>query len=269
MSGLYDVTLTASTSSTQNIPASGSFVKVKTAPAGAVKIRLDGGESYLLSVGQGLRLPDGKTFRDVQVTNGVAIAQTVVVFVGDSRFEDTSISGSISVIDGPKTLSANGQAFTLYGHAQSSAGNFGSVSLVNLANSTKRIVIDRVTFLSLVAQTISCGPFTSTAAGGTGAAVVITSILAPPTGGIWATPAAQGYQATTTPTNPVDSMGDSGNRPVFSRVFAANESFVWTPPRPVVLPAGVNALRSFITAGSNNAGVFTYDVWIDFYEETP
>jgi hypothetical protein len=97
MSGIYDVTLAAGAAA--NIGVMGTFAKVLTAPAGAVQLKLDGGEGYSLLPGQGVRSLAGKLFRDVMVKNLAASAQTVTVFVGDASFEDTRITGNVTVID--------------------------------------------------------------------------------------------------------------------------------------------------------------------------
>jgi len=97
MSGIYDVTM-APGASTQ-IPALGSYAKVYSAPGGSVQVKLDGGDGFSLMEGQGVRLPDGQTFRDINVRNTSGVAQTVLLFVGDARFEDTRITGSVRIID--------------------------------------------------------------------------------------------------------------------------------------------------------------------------
>lgn len=97
MSGIYDVTL--ANGATANMAALGSYVKVTSAPAGSVQVKLDGGEAFSLMEGQGVRLPDGKTFRDVAVRNTSGATQLVLLFIGDARFEDTRIAGSVRVID--------------------------------------------------------------------------------------------------------------------------------------------------------------------------
>lgn len=102
MSGIYDVTLAPGAAA--NIAALGSFCKVLSAPQGSVSVKLDGGESFSLLAGQGVRLPDGKSFRDVAVINKSSATQLVLVFVGDSRFEDTRITGIVSVTN---LISAN------------------------------------------------------------------------------------------------------------------------------------------------------------------
>lgn len=120
MSGIYDLTLANGASG--NIPALGNYAKVYSAPLGSVQLRIDGGEAYSLMEGQGIRLPDAKLFRDVTIKNTSGSTQTVLIFVGDSRFEDTRITGSVRVIDEiTDALTYNEQNFALastFGAAQ-------------------------------------------------------------------------------------------------------------------------------------------------------
>jgi hypothetical protein len=97
MAGIYDVTLAPGVAA--NIPVLGDYIKVRSAPFGLVEIKLDGGEAYLLDEGLGVRLPEGKTFRDVQIKNKAATAQTVLLFIGNSRFEDSRITGRVSIYE--------------------------------------------------------------------------------------------------------------------------------------------------------------------------
>ena len=94
MSRIYDLTLTAG--GTQQLPAMGNKVKIYTA-AYPVTVRTDGGEAFTLLEGQGVTLADGKTFRDVTVAS--TIAQTVQIFAGDARIEDSRVTGSVRVVD--------------------------------------------------------------------------------------------------------------------------------------------------------------------------
>jgi hypothetical protein len=112
VSGIYDVTL--ANNAATNLAVLGSFAKIYAAPAGQVQIKLDGGEGYALLEGQGVRLRDGKTFRDVQVTNRSGATQTIQVFIGDSDFEDTRITGNVKIVDavGTGVHSYNGSDVT-------------------------------------------------------------------------------------------------------------------------------------------------------------
>lgn len=110
MAGIYDLTLSAGTSP-QNIGALGSYLKVISAPSGPVRIRFDGGEQVQLAAGQGRRFAPGQAFRDIQVTNAAGVAQTVLIFIGDSTFEDSTVTGNVSVIDQSIDKTRQGKQF--------------------------------------------------------------------------------------------------------------------------------------------------------------
>jgi hypothetical protein len=143
VSGIYDLTLAPGAAG--NIAVQGALAKVSSAPAGAVTLKLDAGESFTLLEGQGVRLPDGKHFRDVQVVNRAATSQTVSVFVGDSRFEDTRITGVVSIVDAGKARTIAGQAFLGRTGIGVGAATFAATGLWNPAASPTRAVIEVVT----------------------------------------------------------------------------------------------------------------------------
>lgn len=66
---VYDFTLAAVIGASQRMDVSGGYFKVLTAPGGSIGVKLDGGPEIQLMAGQGLRLPDGQSFRDVIVKN--------------------------------------------------------------------------------------------------------------------------------------------------------------------------------------------------------
>lgn len=94
MSGIYDVTLTSSGAA--NLAVLGNYVKVYSA-TGALQLKLDGGEAFQLMEGQGVRLADGKTFRDVQVVNKSGAAQVAYIFIGEAKIEDSRITGTVGI----------------------------------------------------------------------------------------------------------------------------------------------------------------------------
>lgn len=151
MSRIYDLTLGAG--GTGLVPARGSFAKLIAAQYGAT-IRLDTGEAFALQEGQGVRLEEGKSFGELLVTNTSSVAQLVQVFVGDSRFEDSRITGVVSVVDTAKQTTTAAQAFGGIFGVSASAGNYSHVSIANPAGSGKRTVIER---LVLGASTANAG----------------------------------------------------------------------------------------------------------------
>ena len=222
MAGIYDVTLTASTSSAQLIPAMGGYVKVKSAPAGAVKIRLDSGESFLVEEGQGLLLPDGVTFRDVTGTNGVAIAQTVLLFIGDSRFEDTRITGVVSVIDGGRSRSLAGQSWLAYASKLSAAAQVPVIQLLNPTANRRGVAKSILVSLS--------------AAGVVSMRRYVTALT---TGPFDVNPKLLGPAGATNIKLYTDTLA-AGPGAVTSTAFyvPANTAFLWPMQDPIVIPPG-------------------------------
>lgn len=135
MSGIYDVTLAAG--AVANIGVLGSYLKIRSAPYGLVRVKLDGGESYLLDEGLGLRLPDGMTFRDVSIRNESPTPQTILVFIGDTHFEDTRVSGVVSVSN---KIGGNVQQFDV---AANTAGGFVTTQLIAPTANPRGLIVRR------------------------------------------------------------------------------------------------------------------------------
>lgn len=220
MSGLYDVTLAPGASG--NIAVLGSYAKVSSAPAGAVQLRLDGGEAFSLQEGQGIRLPDGCTqFRDVTIKNTAAIAQTIVVFIGDTRFEDTRITGTVSVVDGGKARTISSQAFVGYNGNTSGGATFTVVQLRN-PTTTKRLVVKRVTLSTSIAGIVQMSRHAVALADGP--YNVYSKLLAAP-----AAMSALIYR---------DLLAATPGNQMFSLQLVANTPFVMVLEEPIVIPPG-------------------------------
>lgn len=155
MSGIYDLTLAPGTS--QNIGALGEYLKVISAPQGRVRVRLDGGDSFALVEGQGFRKRDGETFRDVSVSNLAAYTQTVQVFIGDARFEDSRVTGSVQIVDGGKARTMLAQAFIAYAAQTAGAGQVPVLQLLNPAAATTRAIVKALRMSSATAGSIAMG----------------------------------------------------------------------------------------------------------------
>lgn len=88
-----DYQLTFGGAGSQEVRAQGRFVRVLSAPSGAVWIALDGGSELERRDGQGINY--GGSFRRLAVRS--AVAQTVLLCVSDDRQDDDRESASISV----------------------------------------------------------------------------------------------------------------------------------------------------------------------------
>lgn len=90
----YDFTL--GPLSAQQVPALGSYVKLLSA-SGRVRVRTNAGDSYSLLEGQGFRMPEGKAFSDLTLTDLSGAGNVGVIFVGEASFEDSRVSGTVSI----------------------------------------------------------------------------------------------------------------------------------------------------------------------------
>jgi hypothetical protein len=171
MSGIYDITLGAS-GGAGNIGVSGSYAKIITAPQGPVQIKLDGGEAYTLLPGQGVRLPDGQTFRDVAIVNKAPSAQLVTLFIGNSNFEDTRISGVVSITN------AIGAATQMTGG--------GGGALLTAGWQTLQLIAPASNVRGAVVRTASAGAAVTTVAPGNSCSALVVAAAATPTSNIGA-----------------------------------------------------------------------------------
>lgn len=145
----YDFTLSAAVGATQRIDVMGCRVKVISATA-QVEVRTENGDVYQLLAGQGFSLPKNArgeqiNFREVVIKNLTAAANTGVVFIGDEYFEDSRITGDVTVIDNGASKTINGGQFLGVAQQNGSAGVF---SVIALQSSTKRVAVKRAIITS-------------------------------------------------------------------------------------------------------------------------
>ena len=98
----YDFNLASGLST--RLDVSGSYLKLLSASAGAVGIKVDGGSEILLKPGQGYRVlaqKDGQinSFRDVTVRNLQSSTNAGSIYIGTAGFEDSRITGDVTIVD--------------------------------------------------------------------------------------------------------------------------------------------------------------------------
>lgn len=157
MAGIYDVTLGPGQST--NIGAFGSVFKVVTAPDGPVSIKIDGNDALILQEGQGMRLGNDRqgqplTFRDLTVRNLAAVTSTIFVFVGPAGFEDSTIKGTVAVIDRGRTSTATGTRYLAESYKAGFAG-IGCAGLYMAAGSGRAAAISQIIINSNVAGNLN------------------------------------------------------------------------------------------------------------------
>lgn len=152
---VYDVTLAAAVGASQRIDAGGALIKVLTCSFGAIGVKLDSGPEIILRPGQGVRMLPGEAFRDVIVRNTEAVAKSATVFIGDSRFEDSTVSGVVEVMDGGRSRTLANQAFLGYVGAPAGGGAVPCAQLLNPAASGKRLLVKAMRMSTTAAGTLS------------------------------------------------------------------------------------------------------------------
>jgi hypothetical protein len=239
------VTLAANAAA--NIPALGALVKIYSAPYGAVRVKMDGGEAFTLLEGQGVRLPGGKQFRDVQIQNTAATSQTILVFIGSSSLEDSRITGTVSVIDGALARTKANQGFTLATQLAAVAGQGGYIGLYN-PTTTKNAVIDQMLVNGICGATDFIVGFM---ASGTNGLVFFNNPPSKLATGI----------ASTMECRTLNQVATISGSSLFVCPANTPNAITWRPPEPIVVPPGYLFFLRFAT---NTAGIAT----IDYYEQT-
>lgn len=158
----YDITIAAN--GQQLVEAPGSFLYYLTGNAGGndntIKVTLGlGGTSVLLKPGQSIRLPANAMPIDTWRIENYANAQTILgqVLVGMGDFHDSSVTGTVQVVDNGKALTLGSAAYQSHIFTSPSAGNYASAQVWNPANSGQRCVVKKAIFSAGAAVAISVG----------------------------------------------------------------------------------------------------------------
>jgi hypothetical protein len=147
---VYDFTLAATLGATQRFDVGGAYIKVTSAPGGNIGVKLDSGQEIALLEGQGLRLPEGATFRDVTIRNLQAVANVGKIFIGDAGFEDTRITGIVSITDTGRLRTIADEAFIGTIGIPGTVAEFGHLQIWN-PSATKRALVKQLTYSAAVA----------------------------------------------------------------------------------------------------------------------
>lgn len=143
----YDISVAAN--GQQDVQAPGSYLYYLNGSAGGadntivVKLGM-GGTKVLLKPGQSVRLPaDAKDIADWVISN-YANSATIIgqVLIGRGEFTDSTISGSVQVIDGGKARTLGGGAMLSYVIKPAVAAQYGRVQLWNPVGSGRRLNVE-------------------------------------------------------------------------------------------------------------------------------
>lgn len=135
----------------QDVSAIGQYIKYKSG-LGAIRVRMSQGGFVDLTPGQGIRLP--KEFTAFNITDRSGNANAGVILAGDYEFQDDSINGAVSIIDGGKQSTLARNCFMGACESGVVAAAYNYVTLVNDAASGKNVVVESVLISTTTASTV-------------------------------------------------------------------------------------------------------------------
>jgi len=135
----YDFNMNANAG--MDISATGRMVKYKSG-LGAIRVKTSAGAVLDLTPGQGARLP--KEFISVHVDDRSGNANAGILLIGDYDFQDDTIAGVVSIVDGGKNSTLSKNCFLGNWITSGLAGNFSMVNLINPAGSGKNVIVESV-----------------------------------------------------------------------------------------------------------------------------
>lgn len=142
----FDFTLPAN--GAQQIDVVGRFVKY-VGGTGKIRVRIDKGGYVDLLPGQAVR---NVQFSQITISDRSGAGNVGIVLAGAFDFQDDRISGTVDVVDGGRTRTVSGQAFTGYAsQASTIAGQRAIIGLSNPAGSGVRLIVKASTVSSSVA----------------------------------------------------------------------------------------------------------------------
>lgn len=125
----------------QDVSAIGQYIKYKSG-LGAIRVRMSQGGFVDLTPGQGIRLP--KEFTAFNITDRSGNANAGVILAGDYEFQDDSINGAVSIIDGGKISTLQQSCFMGTFDAPPINAQYNSCVLGNPAGNLKNIVVESI-----------------------------------------------------------------------------------------------------------------------------
>jgi hypothetical protein len=131
--------------------AAGSFLRYVSGDAGGADQRIlvkpqgGAGGAVILYPGQTVRLPASVSSWQIEnYANAATITGTVAI--GDGAIEDDRITGEVSVIDGGRSRTLSGAAFSVGVVAAGSVGNYAHAQILNPSGSGKVITLTQIRF---------------------------------------------------------------------------------------------------------------------------
>jgi hypothetical protein len=208
-----------------------------------------GGNRITLKPGQAYRVADDKGTPDSWTLQNSAGSATIIgtVVVGDGRIDDTTIAGTVAVVDAGLTRTLINSAFLGTGFATAVASQYSHVMLWNPAGSGKNLILESFNATSPNAAFIATLVFQN-ATLGTLQASTIASKLASGAPGV-----AQIYKQ--------QQVGIPAGVQMVSVGGAQNAVVPYTFKEPLVIPPGYGVVSAFVNV--QNAGNQTGFEWFE------
>lgn len=135
-----------------DITAIGQYVKYKSG-LGAVRIRMSSGGYVDLIPGQGFKV---KTeFASINVSDRSGNANKGTVLIGDYEFQDDTINGVVTIVDGAKQNTLAKNCFLGTVNSGAVAANFNMACLINPTGSVKNVVVEAINVSGPTATIVS------------------------------------------------------------------------------------------------------------------
>lgn len=157
----YDFTLVANGG--QDVNAVGSYIKYKSG-LGKIRVRMSNGGYVDLTPGQGIRLDS--PFNQFNISDRSGVANSGIILAGHYEFQDDTINGAVTIIDGAKLNTLTQSCFMGSCDAGSLGSNYNYATLVNDAASGKNVVVESIT-VSVQTTTIVYLTLTNSGVGAT------------------------------------------------------------------------------------------------------
>ncbi|MYM67290.1 hypothetical protein GTP45_10655 [Pseudoduganella sp. FT55W] len=147
----YDFSLNANGG--QNIDATGAYVKYKSG-LGAIRVKFSTGGYVDLTPGQGIRLKK-QEFNSLNLTDKSGNANQGVLVIGDVEFQDDTIVGVVSIVDGGKNNTLSQSCFLGNTTTGTVASNYNLACLINDSSSGKNVIVESVSIALNSAAAVS------------------------------------------------------------------------------------------------------------------
>ncbi len=226
-----------------------TFFKYVSGSAGgmdaSIVLRVDGVTVGKYTPGDTVSLPDVHKVWSIEPVTANCIGSVVIGF---GAVTSTNLQGTVQTVDGGRARSLAGLAFSAYGYAAGSAGNFPFVQLWN-KSTDKNLVVNGIVLVSSLASghnlrysqaVINASDYMAGAAKKASAAASAAGVIK---------------------VNNAASVDAFSLAPNSNRFFMSVQSSVtqqWRPTEPLIVPPGWGVTLSSVNSGADSGVTFEW-----------